>query len=274
MNVLSLFSGIGGIDLGLEAHGCSTVAYSEIDPYACKIMAKQFPEAVSLGDITQLGYEVNANGTAYIERSDTGDGFWLPPIDIICGGFPCQDVSGAWGGPGISGPRSGLWRFYAQAIRSLLPRGVLVENVVSLKKRGLGVILGDLASLGYDAEWLVLQASGSGAPHERRRLFLLAYPNSSGRQEQRRSVTATAQQLAAERHGQVLADWAPAESSVATGTGSRTTAAAWSAEPDVDRVVDGVPHRVDRLRCLGNAVVPQVAEHVAGILIERLRESA
>lgn len=274
MNVLSLFSGIGGLDIALEKHGCTTVAYSDVNEYSNKIMARHFPDAESLGDITKLKYEVNENGTTYIEQSGTGEGYWLPPIDIICGGFPCQDISAAWNGPGITGKRSGLWSNYADAIRGLRPSGILVENVASITKRGLDTVLGDLARLGYDAEWSVLRASQFGATHERKRMFLLAYPNSAGLQEQRRSVTATAQQLAAERHGQVLADRPPTDPSVATRAGGRTIAAAWSAEPSMDRVVDGLSHRVDRLRALGNAVVPQVAEHVAGILIERLKESA
>lgn len=274
MNVLSLFSGIGGLDIALEKHGCTTVAYSDVNEYSNKIMARHFPEAESLGDITKLRYEVNENGTTYIEQSDTGEGFWLPPIDIICGGFPCQDISAAWNGPGITGKRSGLWSNYADAIRHLRPGGVLVENVASITKRGLGTVLGDLARLGYDAEWAVLRASQFGAPHERKRMFLLAYPNSAGREEQRRPLTTTAQQLTAQRYGQILADRPPTDATVETRAGSGTITTAWSFEPGVGRVAHGIPARVDRLRALGNAVVPQVAEHVAGILIERLKESA
>lgn len=257
MNVLSLFSGIGGIDLGLEAHGCTTVAYSEIDPYASKIMAKRFPNAVNLGDITTIDWS---------EARERFGGF-----DIICGGFPCQDISAAWNGPGITGKRSGLWSNYADAIRGLRPGGILVENVASITKRGLDTVLGDLASIGYDAEWSVLRASQFGAPHERKRMFLLAYPNSAGREEQRRPLTTTAQQLTAQRYGQVLADRAPTNATMETRAGSGTSTTAWSVEPSMGRVAYGIPARVDRLRALGNAVVPQVAEFAAGVLIDRMR---
>ena len=271
MNVLSLFSGIGGLDLGLEAHGCTTVAYSEVNEYAASVMDGRFLNAVNVGDITQLVFERNENGTCYIEQRDTGEGFWLPPIDIICGGFPCQDISAAWNGPGITGERSGLWRHYAEAIRGLRPRGVLVENVSNLAKRGLDVVLGDLAQLGYDAEWGVLRAGDFGAPHERARLFLVAYPDVSGCEEQRRGRPTATELSPAERDGALLPGVGDQAASLAMATFARVPAVStWEAEPRVGRVVDGLPSRVDRLRCLGNAVVPQVAEFAAGILIDRM----
>jgi DNA (cytosine-5)-methyltransferase 1 len=273
-SVLSLFSGIGGLDLGLEAYGYETVAYSEIDQYASAVMSKRFPGAKNLGDISGLDFEVNPNGTTYIERSD-GDGFWLPPIDIICGGFPCQDISSAWAGPGIEGSRSGLWKFFARAIRDLRPRGVIVENVANLASRGIDIVLGDLAACGYDAEWGVLRASDFGALHERARMFIVAYPNVPGREEQRGGVAASSELASAERDGSFLAgSGSSSASSVETESWSASCVAAWPPEPGVGRVVDGIPRRVDRLRCLGNAVVPQVAEHVAGVLHERISGAA
>ena len=251
MNVLSLFSGIGGIDLGLEAHGCKTTAYSEIDPYASKIMAKRFPGAVNLGDITTIDWS---------EAHERFGGF-----DIICGGFPCQDISLAGKGAGIAeGTRSGLWKFYADAIRELRPRGVLVENVAAILSRGIDRVLGDLAACGYDAEWDCIPASAVGAPHRRDRAFIVAYP--SGEQRPPRSCMEQGD------------SWRPPAqyrggSSDPFSEGWRRAKTWNGGQPNVGRLVYGVPDRVHRLRCLGNAVVPQVAEHVAGILMERLRET-
>src|SRR3972149_10628593 len=121
-------------------------------------MALRFPDAVSLGDITMIEW-------SDVERPD-----------IICGGFPCQDISLAGKGAGIDGDKSGLWRYYADAIREIRPRGVLVENVAALLVRGLGRVLGDLAACGYDAEWDCVPAAAVGAPHRRDRSFVIAYP--------------------------------------------------------------------------------------------------
>jgi DNA (cytosine-5)-methyltransferase 1 len=307
LRVLSLFAGIGGIDLGLEAHGCETVAYSEVDPYACRVMAQHFPNAVNLGDITAIDWEDVAR-----EHS----------IDIICGGFPCQDISTAGLGAGIAdGTRSGLWANYADAIRILRPRGVLVENVAALLARGLDRVLGDLAACGYDAEWDCIPAAAVGAPHLRDRLFIVAYPGSvehEGPSDAERGATTAglpqadrvpdaerdelriepvaerggsgSPQLADDGSSRDVADTAGKHGRTGrTGRAGRTPAHGegrrtawptprrrdwWAVEPDVGRVADGVPARMDRLRCLGNAVVPQVAEHVAGILIDRMEQVA
>ena len=241
--VLSLFAGIGGIDLGLERIGAfETVAYSEIDAYAGQIMQQHFPDAVNLGDVTQIQWNE------------------LEPIDVIVGGFPCQDISLAGKGAGIDGERSGLWACYADAIRTLRPRGVLVENVAALLYRGIDRVLGDLAACGYDAEWDCIPAAAVGAPHLRDRLFIVAYP-SRFRMEGNRSAWVEKPYTSAEA-------WLPRRGS------SRTRKSNWQVEPAVGRMVDGIPRRVDRLRCLGNAVVPQVAEHVGRILLDRIEAHA
>lgn len=252
MQVLSLFSGIGGLDLGLEAHGCKTVAYSEIDPYASRVMAERFPDAVNVGDITTIDWG------AVNER--------FGRIDIICGGFPCQDISFAGKGAGIAeGTRSGLWAFYADAVRVLRPGGVLVENVAAILSRGIDRVLGDLAACGYDAEWDCIPASAVGAPHRRDRAFVIAYP--------------TREQRPPRRCMEQGYSWRPPTqyrggSSDAFSEGWRREKTWNGGKPNVGRLVHGVPNRVHRLRCLGNAVVPQVAEHVAGILLDRIGEPA
>lgn len=224
MRVGSLFSGIGGLDLGLERAGMEVAWQSEIDPYACRVLAKHWPDVPNLGDITT------------IEWKD------VPRVDLICGGFPCQDISIAGSGAGLEGEHSGLWAEVAKAVGVLQPRFLLVENSPALPVRGLGDLLADLARLGYDAEWDCLPAAAFSARHLRARTWLVAYPFG-----ERDGVEAEA--LFTRWTRPVDGHW-------------------WPAEPDVGRVADGIPHRVDRLRALGNSVVPQVAEHIGRRLME------
>ena len=139
MRVLDLFSGIGGFSLGLERAGMQTVAFCEIDPFARAVLAQHWPEVPCHDDIRTL----TADWLAEM-------GLWP---DVICGGFPCQDISVAGKGVGITGERSGLWREYARLIGEIRPSYVIVENVAALLGRGAGDVLRDLAALGYDAEW-------------------------------------------------------------------------------------------------------------------------
>lgn len=207
------------MDLGLERAGMTCRWQVEIDPFAQKVLTKHWPEVPKYGDITKL------------------DGCELEPVDLICGGFPCQDVSHAGKRVGISGARSGLWSEFARLVRTLRPRFVLVENVTGLLDRGMGTVLGQLAALGYDAEWTVLSACRFDAPHPRERVFIVAYPASERPGQLRRLQCA--EQGEAERH------------------------VYWTQpEPPCERVAHGVPDGVDRLRTLGNAVVPQVAEWI------------
>jgi DNA (cytosine-5)-methyltransferase 1 len=152
----SLFSGAGGLDLAVEAHtGARTVWQCEQDPDASRVLAARFG-APNLGDITAVDWTT------------------VEPVDVLCGGFPCQDISNAGKRAGITGARSGLWSFYADAVRVLRPRHVYVENVGPLLVRGLGTVLGDLAALGYDASWGCVLASDAGAAHRRERVFIVA----------------------------------------------------------------------------------------------------
>ena len=146
MNVLDLFSGIGGFSLGLERAGFTTVAFCEIDPYARAVLRKHWPLVPQFEDVRDLTADA-------LSRYDIG------PIDVICGGFPCQDISHAGKGAGLAGERSGLWSEIARLVGELRPRYVIVENVAALRGRGLERVLGDLAEIGYDAEWHCIPAS-------------------------------------------------------------------------------------------------------------------
>ena len=163
LKVLDLFSGIGGFSLGLErTGGFETVSFCEINPFCRQVLAKHWPGVPIHDDIQVLSADWLAE-----------TGAWP---DVICGGFPCTDISVAGKGAGITGPQSGLWREYARLIGEIRPRFVLVENVAALLGRGLADVLGDLAALGYDAEWHCIPASAIGAPHRRDRIWILAYP--------------------------------------------------------------------------------------------------
>lgn len=159
LTVGSLFSGIGGIELGLErTNGFKTIWNCELDEYASKVLKKHWANVPNLGDITQVNW-------SEVEKPD-----------LICGGFPCQDISIAGKGVGLEkGKRSGLWKEFAKAVRILRPEFALVENVSMLVHRGLDVVLRDLAEAGYDAEWFTLRASDVGAPHKRERIFIVAH---------------------------------------------------------------------------------------------------
>ncbi len=166
LRVLDLFSGIGGFSLGLERAGMKTVAFCEIEKFPQAVIRKHWPNVPIYDDIRIL--------TADKLRSDG-----IGTIDVICGGFPCQDISVAGKGAGIEGERSGLWKEYSRLIDELRPQYVIVENVSALLSRGLGVVLGDLASIGYDAEWHCIPASAIGAPHKRDRVWIIAYTKSN-----------------------------------------------------------------------------------------------
>ena len=226
----SLFTGIGGLDLGLERAGMVCAWQVEKDEYASKVLQKHWPRVQRFGDIKDVGSNQ------------------LKPVDLIVGGFPCQDISVAGRGGGLAGERSGLWREFRRIIDELRPPWVLIENVPALRTRGLSTVLSDLHALGFNAEWDCLPACAFGAPHRRDRLFIVAHTNGDGELQQSGCITAVGERP-------VHCDW-------------------WRSEPDVGRVVYGVPARVDRLRGLGNAVVPQVAEHIGRSILNWLKSVA
>lgn len=314
MRIGSLFSGIGGLELGLEWAGLGPVVWQvERDPYCQRVLARHWPAATRYDDVCSVGAHN------------------LAPVDLICGGFPCQDISFAGKGAGLSGERSGLWFEFARIVRELGPTVVVVENVRALLVRGMDAVLGTLADCGYDAEWSVLSAADVGAPHLRERVFIVAYAQHDrlpqrwgaalarsamrdGRRVRRDVAQGGAQQAGALlaypggrrrgtperdlhagepdalgcredvpdancRHAQGLVAWRDdaqdgriareRPTRLRGGTGAHL---GWATEPDVGRVAHGVPARVDRLRALGNAVVPQCAEVVGRRVIELLDE--
>lgn len=223
----SLFAGIGGFDLGFERAGMKCVWQVEINSYALKILAKHWPHVRRHDDI----------------RTFPPGRFADWNCDVICGGFPCQDISYAGNREGISGERSGLWSEFARVIRNLRPKVVVVENVAVLNSRGLNTVLGDLAALGYDAEWSVLSACMLGAPHTRERMFIVAYPNDKFKRQRWRECW---QKVSQE-------EW---------------NSYTWSSESEPIRMVNGVSDRMDRNRCLGNSVMPQLAELIGRRVVE------
>ena len=164
LKVLDLFSGIGGFSLGLEStSGFETVAFCEIEPYAQSVLQKHWPDVPIFENIKELDGEQ-----------------FKGQIDVICGGFPCQDISLAGSGQGLEGERSGLWFEYRRIIREVGPTYVVIENVRALCSRGLSTILQNLSALGYDAEWHCIPASYVGAPHRRDRAWIVAYLSGKG----------------------------------------------------------------------------------------------
>jgi DNA (cytosine-5)-methyltransferase 1 len=337
LTVGSLFSGIGGIDLGLERAGHRIVWHSEIDKYATRVLAKHWPHVPNLGDITRIQ--------------------WNPKehyVDIIAGGYPCQPFSTAGKRKGKKDQRH-LWPYFLNAIRALRPRYALMENVRGHLTLGFGDVLADLAACGYSAEWQVIPASAIGAAHRRDRLVVVAYAenvlcdggdnnsrvgmgsetlpesrdgsrssnmaypdrkrshrtevdSAEGRQSALVDVAGRGETMAdsdgrrlkerepeteptsrtsggsesgvmadsevffgdggGHRHGETFAESHPGLSDFLASRKASGSAnfGIWQTEPAVGRMADGIPARVDRLRGLGNAVVPQLAELI-GILI-------
>lgn len=234
MRVLDLFSGIGGFSLGLErTGGFRTAAFCEIDDKARRVLQKHWPNVTIYSDVATL--------TAETVCYDVGT------IDVITGGFPCQDISLAGRGAGLSGARSGLWFHMRRLIEEIRPRYAIIENVSALRSRGLDVVLRGLAALGYDAEWHCIPASAVGAPHRRDRVWIVAYTNNTRLEGLGLRIGSSGEEVA-----------------MSAGSGGIVRridrSLQWEIEPDVGRVAHGLPNRMDRLKQLGNAVVPQIVQ--------------
>jgi DNA (cytosine-5)-methyltransferase 1 len=273
LTVGSLFSGIGGLDLGLERAGMTVKWQSEIDPYACRVLKKHWPHVPNLGNIKEINWKE-------VEK-----------VDVICGGYPCQPFSTAGKRNGEEDPRH-LWPWVREAISELRPHYAILENVRGhLSLGGLSVI-GELASIGYDAEWRVISAASVGANHRRDRIVIVAYADDAGSGTSERDMGKRGSEITQDREretwpqhgfsgcGPNMADTASKGlqgciGKVFEGNGTRSTYGGWQwweTEPDVGRVAHGIPSRVDRLRGLGNAVVPQVAEVVGRLIMEAHNE--
>lgn len=243
----SLFAGIGGIDLGLERAGWRCIWQVEIDPFRRAILEKHWPDVPKHGAIEEVDLEQ------------------LEVPDLIAGGFPCQPVSDHGRRDGTEGGRW-LWPYMARCVQALRPRFVLVENIVALRRRGLSDVLSDLHACGYDAEWDDIAASEFGAPHRRARLFLIAYPSgqrwwASGVFDRPHEVPRDLLWDAAEG----VSEWEGWKHWLVQGVRRGDWQEAPAAPGSMD---DGVPGRLDRIRALGDAVVPQVAEYIGRRILE------
>ena len=238
LTVGSLFSGIGGLDLGLERAGMEVIWQSEIDPYCNKVLKKHWPEVPNHGNIKDIDW-----GT--VKRPD-----------IVCGGYPCQPFSTAGKRKGTDDPRH-LWPWVRDAISELSPSYAIMENVRGHLSMGGLQVIGELADIGYDAEWRVVSAAGMGAPHRRERIIIVAYPHNS---ELGDIDECGSDEGSNAKRRKVFVSNSPGNSPCRTNSN-------WLSEPNVGRVADGIPSRVDRLRGLGNAVVPQVAEYIGRLVM-------
>ena len=273
--ILSLFSGVGGLELACRIVWSTSrvVGYVERDAYAASVLMARMEDAalelapIFVGDI-----------------QDVDGGEMRGEVDGIVGGFPCQDISLAGRGEGIEGSRSGLWWEFRRLICEIRPRFAFLENVSAITVRGMDAVLGSLAEVGFDAEWMCLRASDVGAPHRRDRWFCLAYAmrprgqqdaggtsrdegeNAGWREEDNHELSGDVGGMGAFPPG-------PADIHAWAEILERHPHLAPAVESGVCRVVDGVAYvvdlsRVDRLRCCGNGVVPIQA---ACALVELLR---
>ena len=277
LNELALFAGAGGGILGGHLLGWRTVCAVEYEPYAAGVLvARQ-------NDGLLAPFPIWDDVRTFDGRP------WRGRVDVVSGGFPCQDISVAGNGAGIDGERSGLWSEMARIVGEVRPRYVFVENSPALVTRGLGRVLGDLAALGYDCRWMVLGAADVGAPHQRDRIWIVANAvrerSDAGEHCSQRGALHDFDGNGApqERGRHELESWAgrcgedvahanpeglPQRLLYAGSKGGTGRAFArkdapvgswWAAEPDVGRVVDGMAARVDRLKAIGNGQVPCVA---------------
>ena len=262
----SLFSGIGGLELGLEAAGLGPVLWQvEKDPFCRSILAKRWPDVDRYTDVRDVGgvhaIDCDLDGYCFAQGDCSGV---LQSVDLICGGFPCQDVSHPGRRAGIEGTQSGLWFEMQRIICELRPRFVCVENSAGIATRGLGAVIGGLSSIGYDAIWFPVRAHDIGAPHGRARTWILAYPDS--------------ERFEAEPVTRLHAQRQPGDDAHRCGgypprrgdeDGWRSFTDGGGPSPGVRRGADGYPTALDRsrLRALGNAVVPGVAQLVGEIVL-------
>lgn len=259
---LALFAGAGGGILGGKLLGWRTVCAVEWDAYAASVLvARQ-------NDKTLDPFPIWDDVQTFDGRP------WRGLVDVVSGGFPCQDISAAGKGAGIDGERSGMWSHMARIVGEVLPRFVYVENSPMLVGRGLARVVGDLTALGYDCKWGVLGADDVGAPHERKRLWLVAYANSvrqlqpQGTEQDERGWVGNGSQEKdlADSIGERLEGVKRSEfKGLGNGSSAHSGQTWWGSDPaddpksELGRMANGVANRVDRLKAIGNGQVPAVA---------------
>jgi DNA (cytosine-5)-methyltransferase 1 len=245
MRFAGMFDGIGGFGLGLERAGHTMVSHTEISPDAQAVLRRNWPGVPIYGDVrTREWKEGEADG--------------------ICAGFPCQDISQMGPRTGISGSRSGLFWEVVRAVRVVRPRIVALENVVALLRRGMGVVVGSMASLGYDAEWDCIPKAHLGAPDLRDRLWIVAHPQHSdalrpGPHSAQVHLNGGAQFFDQQERlvGPMGAPLASALARVGSAGGRP-----WDAEPQLSRVADGLPADVVAVKQFGNSLCPRISEAI------------
>jgi DNA (cytosine-5)-methyltransferase 1 len=281
---LDLFSGIGGFSLGLEATGgFETMAFCDIEEYPRQVLQKHWPHVKQYKDIKELNYErLKADG--------------IDSIDIITGGYPCQPFSVAGRKKGEEDPRH-LWPEYFRLVKELRPTWVIGENVSGHLKLGLDTVITDLESEGYSVRPFSISASSIGANHQRERIWVLAHSRCSRgpRAEQRgenenetrkenanqferssstsKSDVANTESERLQRSEQYETHTGKTETQFAASQSFETTGLHWAVEPNVGRVAHGVPKRVDRLKSLGNSLIPQIPYYIGSVILKTMADS-
>jgi len=245
MKVLDLFSGIGGFSLGFEAAGMETVAFCEIEPYPQKILRQHWSDVPIYEDVKELTYE-------QLRKDGIG------AVDVICGGFPCTDISQVGKQEGVNDEtRSGLWSECARLLREIRPKYGVFENVTALLSgdngRWLQRILWDISKIGYDAEWHCIPSSELGANHHRDRFWLIAYP--CRKRLQRRTE--------ARIFTEGRKNWDELVTRCILDFREKR-----DVEPIIHRVPHGIPKYMDRIKGLGNAITPPIAEVIGRAIVE------
>lgn len=288
MKVLDLFSGIGGFSLGLERAGMETVAFCEMDKDCQMVLKKHWPEVPIVSDVQNLNKKTIEKIKFEAERcARSSHEMSHPPrfesIDVICGGFPCQDISVAGHKEGLDGKRSGLWFEFKRLIKEIKPRYAIIENVGNLRSKGLAAIIKDLWSIGYVGEWHLISARSLGAPHLRDRIWIIAYPDSKRLERQRKSSRIQEEHTDSDSSTDIIADsndfrlWKPFASEKEKQQWWTETALSLSHWEETQSIVCGVDdglsrgverHRKQRIKQLGNAVIPQIPELIGRAIMK------
>lgn len=244
LNELALFAGAGGGILGGKILGWNTVCAVERDAYAAQILAQR------QNDGAIEPFPIWSDVCSFDGKP------WRGIVDVVSGGFPCQDISAAGKGAGIEGARSSMWKEFARIIGEVRPAYAFVENSPMLTSRGLGVVLADLASMGFDAEWGVLSAADVGAIHKRERIWVLASdPNNKYVERSRKEK---------------IQRFARIQSFIYPGVDKSESGLRSVFQSGLCRKFNGIPNQVDRLRAVGNAQVPLCAATAFTLLRKRL----